>query len=325
MEARTTTRAGTTTGGGRGAGTLAPMPAGLKTCTLVLLAVLLVATAAVLLTPVVHALLVDLGWLGEDKFLKVLRRLLLIPLVLVLFAWLRPWRDGTLASYGLVGPRARPRVFLVAWGLTAAVASTVLAVHFAAGWLAWEEPLRLGPAFGRVGRWVVVGLVLAGIEEWFFRGWLDRRFRRTVSPLGAACAVAGIYAAIHAFKPSRLDIEVTHDVAGAWAGLRWWLSNLLDPVRFGPTFVGLFLLSLLLTIAWRRTKTLWAPIGIHAAGITVLRSYGAFTERAPQRTWAGTKELFDGPPLWALLVAAIILLRAWPRPERRVEDAGSSS
>jgi len=265
-----------------------------------------VTAGAVLLTPPIYRLLVDLDAIDADEFLKVLRRLLLIPLLLALFTWLRPWRDGGPRSYGLLGVNASIPRFASAYGITAAVLLALLAAHFAAGWLAWEDPFEAGRAWGRLGRWLVVGLVLAILEEWFFRGWMDRRLtRRGFTRMSAAFVVAAIYAAIHAFKPSRLDIEVTHDAAGALRGLGWWLTHLVDPAGFGPTFLGLFLFSLLLSLAWRRTRTLWVPIGIHAAGIAVLRSYGAFTERDPERTWAGTKELLDGPPAWILLLAAL--------------------
>ena len=301
------------------------MRRGARSLPIVLLAAAGIVAAAVLLTPPVYRWLLALDWIDADEFLKVLRRLLLFPLLIALFAWLKPWRDGGLASYGLLGEPARPSLFLRAYGLTAALLLALLVWHFAVGWLAWEDPFRSDKAFGRLGRWLGVGLVLGVLEEWFFRGWLERRLlRKAFAPVSAALVVALVYAAIHAFKPSRLDIEVTHDAAGALRALGWWFTHLVDPVAFGPTFVGLFLFSLVLTAAWRRWKTLWVPIGVHAAGITVLRSYGAFTDRDPQRTWAGTKELLDGPPAWILLVAALVLITRGgvAQPER--DGAGSS-
>ena len=293
---------------------------------MVLLVACGIAAAAVLLTPPVYRWLLDMGLIDADKFLKVLRRLLLFPLLIALFAWLKPWRDGGPRSYGLLGETARPSLFFRAWAVTAAVLLALLTWHYAVGWLAWEDPFSTEKALGRLGRWLGVGLLLAVLEEWFFRGWLERRLlRKSFEPISAAIVVALIYAAIHAFKPSRLDIEVTHDAAGALRALGWWLTHLVDPVAFGPTFAGLFLFSLLLSAAWRRWKTLWVPIGIHAAGITVLRSYGAFTDRDPQRTWAGTKELLDGLPAWLLLVATLLLIPRRRAPRLEDEEPGSSS
>ncbi len=296
-----------------------------KPLSIILLAVLGIAAAAVLLTPPVYRWLLEIGWIDADEFLKVLRRLLLFPLLIALFAWLKPWRDGGLRTYGLLGENARASLFLRAWALTAGLLLALLAWHFVAGWLTWEDPFDADKALGRLRRWLGVGLLLAVLEEWFFRGWMERRLlRKSFTSISAALVVALVYAGIHAFKPSRLDVEVTHDAAGALDALGWWLTHLVDPVAFGPIFAGLFLFSLLLSAAWRRWQTLWVPIGIHAAGITVLRSYGAFTDRDPQRTWAGTKELLDGPPAWILLCVVLALITRGGAPQPEADDAGSS-
>jgi len=294
------------------------MPKGLRNLVLAAFVALLIVAAAVLLTPAVYALLIGWGWLEEGTFLKVLRRLILIPGLLALFAWLRPWRAGLAGSYGLLGPHAKPRGFLASYGVTVAVVCTLLVTHLLTGWLFWQEEIVASEVFGRLWEWAALGLLLGVMEEWFFRGWMDRRLlRRGLAPTATALLVAGVCAAAHAFKPSGLDMEVTHDAAGALEALLAWLANLVDPIRFGPTFLGLFLFSLLLTAAWRRTGTLWGPIGIHAAGVLVLRSYGGFTDRSPDGTWAGTKALVDGPPGWLLLGFAIYLVT-----RRRSEPAG---
>jgi membrane protease YdiL (CAAX protease family) len=122
-----------------------------------------------------------------------------------------------------------------------------------------------------------------------------------------AFAIVG-FAAVHAFKPSHLDEPVSHDAAGAWQALRTWAATMVDPARFGPTMLGLLLFGTLLTVAYRRSRTLWLPIGIHAAGAWALLAYGAFTERRATPVWAGTKALYDGVPGWTLLLVAIAWL-----------------
>lgn len=290
------------------------MPRRIRTALLALLALLAVAGLAILLVAPVHAFLVERGWTAEDKFLKVLRRLLLIPLLLLLFFWTRPWRDGGPSSYGLLGGRARFGLGFLGYLATLLVGGLLLAWHFEAGWLAWEDGAAPGAAAGRALRWVAVGFLLALLEEWFFRGWLDRRLGRVLSPAAAVALGAGLYAAIHAFKPSRLDVDVTHDAAGALQGLLWWLGNLFDLAGFGPRFVGLFLFALLLLGLWRRTGTLWTPIGVHAAGVALLRAYGGVTERSDSPWWSGGKELLDGPVAWVLLGA--LAWAVWPRGSR---------
>lgn len=269
-----------------------------------------VALGGILLTPPVHALLVDWGWLAPEKFPKVIRRLVLIPVLIALFAMLRPWRDGGPRSYGLTGPHARPRVGLSAWAVTTLLVLGLFAWQFAEGWLRWREDIPWERVLPRTVRWIFTGVLLGVIEEWFFRGWLQRRFRRRWSWGVAAVWVAAIFAALHAFKPTNLNAPVSHDVAGAFEAIGMWLSHLANFEAFGPTFLGLFLLSLLLAALYRRTRTLWAPIGVHAAGIFWLKIDESFTVRWPPRTWAGTKALYDGWPVWGiLLLVALWALR----------------
>jgi CAAX protease family protein len=284
------------------------VPRGVRRALLVLLLCLVTAGLGLVLTPLVYRGLVGAGLLAPEKFLKVLRRMLLVPVLLVLFAALRPWRDGGPSSYGLLGPRARLGPGLVGFALSATAALGLLTVHFLSGWIRWEDPMPWMEGIRRAVWWLGAGVVLGLLEEWFFRGWLDRRLRARFSPAWSAVIVAVLFATLHAFKPSALEGETTRDVAGAWHALVGWIAHLFDLETFGPAFVGLCLFSLLQTALWRRTKTLWTPIGVHAAAIWVVRAHGGFTARDVERTWMGTKGLYDGPPAWALLLLALWLV-----------------
>ncbi len=282
-------------------------------------AVALVVLGAAALAAPAHEALFDSGLLEKpanefeyDKgFLKVFRRLLLIPLVVLFLVRIKPWRDGGLRAFGLVGPTARVGSGVLAAGITLLVAAAVIAFQFAMGWMHWEDPPRWGTFGERVLRMVPAGVLIAVLEEFFFRGWLIRRFRQDVSMPVAATVSALVYGLVHAFKPTVMTVDVSHDFTGALEALGGWLAFMVDVQAFGPALVGLFLFGLLLTAAYQRTGTLWTGIGIHAAAVWVLFTYGALTERDPQRNWAGTKWLYDGPVLWAVLVGLAFVL--WPR------------
>src|SRR5262245_1479759 len=101
-----------------------------------------------LLAPWIYRVVVDLGWIdpddvvGGDPYGKVLRRLLLVPLLIGLFGALRPWRDLTGEGMGLKGPRARPWLALQGWALTTAAIVALLLVQGLLGWivLAVDDP-----------------------------------------------------------------------------------------------------------------------------------------------------------------------------------------
>ena len=279
-----------------------------------LLVMLGCAALAIPVTPPVYHLLVDWGWIdptatsGGDPFGKVLRRLLLVPGA-VLGLWiLRPWEDVTLTGMGLRGPASRPRAALAGFGATLLVVLAVLAVHLAAGWLALEVTDGPRKVAWRVVKTLGEGIFVATLENLFFRAWFPTFAARWFGARLADVVAVVVFASLHAFRAKHLDESVTHDAAGAWAAVKSWVGTMVDPAAFGPAWIGLVLFGALLTVAYRRSRTLWLPIGIHAAGIWVLQSYGAFTTRLDTPGWAGTKALYDGVPGWTVLLLATLWL-----------------
>ena len=286
------------------------------------LAIVAVVGLAALLAGPVHRALVAPGWLGDTDrdFLRVFRRLLVVPLVLVFLWRIKPWRGATAFDFGLRPSAARLRSAASALALTVAALVGILAWQMSQGWLTFEDPLRWGEFARRVGLYLVGGLLIGLFEEWFFRGWLVARGARDVGPRFGVLVSATIFALIHAFRPSKLEVPVTHDAAGALEALRGWLAHMVDLEAFGPAALGLFCFALLLSAAYRRTGTLWTPIGIHMGAVLVLFSYGALTDRAPERTWAGSRLLYDGPVVWVLALGAAALLARRPTAPAAAES-----
>jgi membrane protease YdiL (CAAX protease family) len=284
---------------------------------------LVVGGACVLAAPV-HEGLMDLGWMtrhadlhDHDRyFLKVFRRLLLIPLVIV-FLWReRPWQRGA-GDYGLRAPRARLRPALLGFFGVIAVLVAVLAFQLQQGWLRFEDPLRWGEFSWRACKYLVGGFAAGFLEEYFFRGWLFDQIQRNHGRIWLSVLLSSfLYAAIHAFRPSTLAEAPTHDAAGALAALGAWLAHGFSPA-FLAAAAGLFCFALLLTAVYRRTGTLWTAIFVHAGAVLVLFSYGALTVRPDglTPTWAGTRLLYDGLPVMGLLLLGALLFRPRaPRP-----------
>ena len=296
------------------------------------LASLLGAVAALLLAPRLHALFADLGWAarsgpeGREAFLKVVRRGLMVGAGLPFALALRPWREVPPSAMGFVGPRARPAVGAVACAATLATGVLLLAAQGAAGW--WEvlQPLPVGRAWAHTARvFLVPALLVAIFEEMLFRGWLEGRHAAAGRPWRTAAGVSAFYALLHAFRARPRLLDVDMDVGGALEALRTWAGRTLEPSVFGPTFVGLFLFGLVLSGTYRRSGTIWASIGVHAAGITLLQAQEAWIVRTPSPAWGGTGRLLDGLPGMAVLVAALAWLVARPGPARADQGRSTSS
>jgi membrane protease YdiL (CAAX protease family) len=292
------------------------------------LSIALTVAISALLAPPLYQLLVTLGLIGDDEFLRVFRRLLMIGLCLsILVAW-KPWRDGDLTSYGLRGPRARFRPAFVAWLLAVAATIALVLVQYWFGWIRLEEPFRWGRFLNRIATFLVSGFAVSLLEEWFFRGWMLRRLSRTRSLGRAIFTGTLIFAVLHAFSPSQLSgLAIEPTAHGALSALTAWFGLATDFRAFGSSFVGLFLFGLLLCGAYLRTRTVWVPVAIHAGAVAVLFTYTHATDRVVSSAFVGTKALYDGVPAYILLAIVTVAVWNWKptSASRRVSGMATTS
>ena len=157
---------------------------------------------------------------------------------------------------------------------------------------------------------LISGLIVALIEETFFRGVLFSALQRTSGALAAALAPSVLYASLH-FLGGKLRVpadEVT------WEHGFIVLSRLFErysqPLAFVDSFMALVMLGVLLAVVRLRTGAIAACIGLHAAGvcaIAVMRKMSFVEPTAVHGAWVGT---YDGVIGWAALLwfATIVLV-----------------
>jgi membrane protease YdiL (CAAX protease family) len=256
-----------------------------------------------------HQATVALGLLDENDFLRVFRRIGMAGLLAVLAWTLRPWSDGNLGSYGIRLKEITLRRWARFYAIAAFAVLMILVFHFAVGHLQWREEIDWPDAARRASWYLVAGVIIAAIEELIFRGWMQRRAEGAMSPTGAAVFCSVAYALVHSFRARHLADEVTHDWRGALAALAGWLEELLHLERVGPPMIGLFLFGFLLAAITRIHGTVMPAIAIHAGATLILYSHGSFTTRVTGPLWAGTKSLYDGAPVWLLLLAVLLIIQ----------------
>ena len=264
---------------------------------------------AILLAPALHALLSRGGL--PLPFSRVFRYLLLALLMTALCVTLRPWNDIPPDLYGLRGPNARPRLALYGAATAIALLVALAGIDALAGNLAWDRVRGPGLVRHRLFQAIGRGIVLGLAEEFFFRGWFFGRLRRRSGDVRAAVVVALVFGAIHAFRESDAPRHAAASSLGALRILGSWAGNLVDWEDFGPSCLSLALLSLLLTGAFLRWRTLWFGVGLHGAAVAWLPLHSAATMRSVERDWLGSKWLYDGVPGWVLL--SLLAWFVWPR------------
>ncbi len=252
-------------------------------------------------------------------FHKIVSRFWQLLLLIGIVLAVRRLRLTSREDWGYGQPRAR---FLRHFGAGLAIGlATMLPMSLAMALLGIREPdagLDAAALLRLAAAGAATGLVVAIVEETFFRGLMYRGIERES---GAAAAVAGtalFYSAIHFLARAR-----TGDADIGWGSgfdlLGVALSRFASPASIADSFVTLVLVGLLLALVRRRTGGIAAGIGLHMGWVCVIKATNWGTTRVDGSRWSFLVGSFDGYTGWLVAGwAALLLLAAfalgWLRP-----------
>jgi membrane protease YdiL (CAAX protease family) len=170
----------------------------------------------------------------------------------------------------------------------------------------WQWPGDAGHIMKHFGNAVGAAVLVSVLEEAVFRGVLFGTLRKHGPLVVAALFSSGVYALVHFFERTRHEGDVIW--SSGLAILPKMLCGFGDWQVVIPGFFSLMVAGLILAAAVHRTRSLYFSIGVHAAWIFWLKTFGFFTQAAPDgNAWLwGTGKLIDG---WFALLA--LLLTWW--------------
>ncbi|HWK75359.1 MAG TPA: CPBP family intramembrane glutamic endopeptidase [Povalibacter sp.] len=215
--------------------------------------------------------LIGLAW--EQPIHRVMHRIAMLASVLG-FVWLfRRWKIFHRHALGFGLPRA------AFWRqLAAGVAAGALLILPLIGALYALEirapraglDLTLAPVIKLVSIGLVTGLVVAMIEEVFFRGLLFTAVRRESGTAYAVVLPSLLYAALH-FLGGRLQVPAEQiEWSSGLAVLGTMFAKYAHPAAIADSFLALFAVGVLLSLVRIRTRGIAACIGLHAAWVCII-------------------------------------------------------
>lgn len=158
-----------------------------------------------------------------------------------------------------------------------------------------------GQMLGAGVKFFFVGVVVAGIEETFFRGALQGALQRRMNAAVAVVLASVVYSALHFLKPNGVNIAANQVT---WTSgvkcLVWIVTQSLVQKGVFVGFVSLFLAGCVLGLAYARTKALYLPIGLHAGWVLV----NEFVR------WLAAIDVTQNVACWPMLVV-LLLLMVW--------------
>ena len=242
--------------------------------------------------------------LGTQPFHRYLNRCLLIAALAGLWPLARAFQLTHARALGLAWPGSSRR--MLSFGLAVGFGSLLGAALLMA--LAGVRSFNFSHAPSVLLELTInatlSAVVVAVLEELFFRGVVFGALRQSLSLPAAILGSSVIYAALHFLA------RVEHNGPIAWSSgfalLPAMLAGIVTPANLAPAGLTLAVGGAVLALAYQRTGSLWFSIGLHAGWVFWLKVFKTVTSPGAQTTNAfwGTDKLLDG---WlALLVMAAV-------------------
>ena len=259
---------------------------------------------------------------GVYDFGKVMRRILMLVTLIVFLAFRKSLRFGALISSGLkIRPGFR-RQFLLGFLL----AALPLLVYYGIGLLtgAWivhidfidydygivETDLLIDTILDIV-KFGFIGCLIGFMEEIFFRGYLLQSFQENMSLPKAVCVCSLIYSMLHFFKADVFVATGFQPFVGFVT-----IAQFFKPIFFQffthlPSIIGLFLVGVVLSYAFIKTKSLYLSIGLHTGMVFMMKADGMFLVRVREKLgWLfGDSKLVTGVLVWFLLIFILFVIK----------------
>lgn len=255
-----------------------------------------------------------LAGLAAQPFHRYLNRCLLLLALAGLWPLVRAIGLEGAAALGLGGAAQRWR--RLGFGLMAGFGSLCLVVLalVVTGVRNWHGVPSAAGLLTLVGKAMLTAVVVAGMEEFLFRGVIFGALRKSVSLLAAIVVSSVIYSGLHFLA------RVEHPGAVGWHSglvlLPRMLEGMLVPGNLWPGGVTLAVGGAALALAYQRTGSLWFSIGLHAGWVFWLKVFKSLTVPGaqPGGAWWGSEKLIDGGCALGVMVGLLVGVACWPWP-----------
>ena len=280
--------------------------------TIVIVASVVVAT---IVSPFAAAAVAAMGF--HFPFPRIFDRTVMVLVAIALISQARELRVVPLLRSGFDRPmRNLPRATR---GFLISIAAIAMLVYLAIAMGAHANETSAG-IWRLMPKYFVSAIVIAIIEEGFFRAFLLVGMEGDFGRTPALLLSSAIYAIAHLVRsPAKFYVTGIHPLAG-FETLGLSLAHLVNPALMLPTFIGLFLLGIVLGEAFLETGTVYLSIGLHTGFVLGAKLWPRMTSAGVALPgWLrgyGSQPLVSGLAAWAVAVAILILIRPLTRARR---------
>jgi len=250
---------------------------------------------------------------GVYDFGKVMRRILMVVALIVFIVFRKSLRFGTLISSAL---KIRPgffRQFLL--GLSMAV--LLILIYYGIGlisgaWIIHMDYDSAGIIILKIVEYALIACLIGIMEEIFFRGYLLQTFQENMSLPKAVCVCSLIYSILHFFKADVIVSTGFQPFVGFTTMAQFFKPIFFEFLENLPAIIGLFLVGVVLSYAFIKTKSLYLSIGLHAGMVFMVKADTMFISRMREEQvllFGGGSKLITGVLVWFLLIFILFVIK----------------
>jgi len=276
--------------------------------------------AAVVVAPLVAVAVAAAGW--RFPFPRIFDRTVMATLLIAMLFSARDLNLAALLSSGFTHPPAQCITRAIRGFVVAMIAIAILfwlALAVGGGGVGDHEA-----AVALIPKYFLAAIVIAIIEEAFFRAFLLGGMKGDFGNLVALIASAAIYAVAHLVRsPARFYITGYQPAAGLIT-LAHSVDQFADPAVAIPTLIGLFLLGIVLGEAYILTGSVYFSIGLHCGFVLGAKMWPKIIlSRAALPWWiagGGAIPMIGGAAAWAIAIAILVMLGPIAGAQRKSPD-----
>ncbi len=266
---------------------------------------------AIVLAPLAAVGLSVSGW--RFPFPRIFDRTVTATLLIAMIWAAHDLDLASLLSRGFRHPAA-PSIVRAIRGLVVAICA--IAILFALALAARGNSSGIGDrgaAASLLPKYLLSAIVIAIIEEGFFRAFLLGGMKGDFGNRVALILSAAIYAVAHLLRsPARFYVTGYEPAAGLIT-LAHSIDQFTDPAIAIPTLIGLFLLGIVLGEAYILTGSVYFSIGLHSGFVLGAKMWPKIIfDRATIPWWiagGGSIPLIGGAAAWAIAIGVLLMLR----------------
>jgi membrane protease YdiL (CAAX protease family) len=277
--------------------------------TLTLVAALgLALVAAVIIAPLAAIAVAAAGF--KFPFPRIFDRVVTVAMFIAMFLFARRLKLLDLLRQGFSNVRAG--IWQAFGGL--ALAAAAMSVLFGLVAIAGGD-LRSPMIAAAIWRYLPAAIVIAVIEESFFRAFLLAGMRDELGSSAAVLASSAIFALVHVIRSSaRFYLTRFEPMAGVKA-LAAYATRLIRP-EVGSSILGLFLLGLVLGEAFVLTRRAYCSLGLHVGFVLGAKAWRLAVGGIIPRWLAGpgSVPVIAAPAAWVISAFMLMMLRLWLGP-----------